>query len=343
MTHRRLDRRGYSGLNVLVTGADGFIGSHLTEMLVRAGANVTALALYNSFDSHGWLDDLPREIREELRLVRGDVRDGAFIGSTVAGHDVVFHLAALIAIPHSYVAAQSYVDTNVVGTLNVLEAARVHGVQRVVHTSTSEVYGTAIVTPIDESHPLQGQSPYSASKIGADMMAEAFARSYDLPVVILRPFNTYGPRQSERAVIPTVIRQVLDDNAKKIRIGDLTPRRDFTFVEDTAAVFLTVGIDDRIAFGTPYNAGSGRSVTVSEVIDLVQSIAGTDKPIEQDAMRVRPINSEVRVLLADASRLTAATGWFPQVALRDGLDQTVGWWRRRMANGRVRPELTFAT
>ncbi len=234
-------RVNYSGLNVLVTGADGFIGSHLTETLTSNGAKVTALALYNSFDSHGWLDDLPRAARSKLRLVRGDVCDSAFVHRLMKRQDIVFHLAALIAIPHSYVAAQSYVDTNVLGTLNVLEAARENDVLRVVHTSTSEVYGTALTTPITESHPLQGQSPYSASKIGADMMAEAFARSFDLRVAILRPFNTFGPRQSERAVIPTILRQALDPHCRAIMIGDTTPVRDFTFVEDTAAAFLAVG------------------------------------------------------------------------------------------------------
>ncbi|WP_457489165.1 SDR family NAD(P)-dependent oxidoreductase, partial [Tardiphaga sp. P5_C10] len=200
----------YLGARILVTGADGFIGSHLTEALVSAGANVTALAQYNSFDSHGWLDDLPDSTRKKVNLVRGDIRDAAFVGRLVPGHEIVFHLAALIAIPYSYVAAQSYVETNVLGTLNVLEAARQHGTERVIHTSTSEVYGTAITMPIDENHPLQGQSPYSASKIAADMMAGAFAKSFGVPVVILRPFNTFGPRQSERAIIAAIIRQALD-------------------------------------------------------------------------------------------------------------------------------------
>src|SRR6185312_8670130 len=200
----------YDGKKVLVTGADGFIGSHLTETLVRNGADVTALALYNSFDSYGWLDDLPDSVRGQLKLVRGDVRDSAFLDRIMRGQAVVFHLAALIAIPYSYAAAQSYVETNILGTVNVLEAARQWETERVVHTSTSEVYGTARTMPISETHALQGQSPYSASQIGADMMAESYARSFDVPVVILRPFNTYGPRQSERAIVPTVIRQTLD-------------------------------------------------------------------------------------------------------------------------------------
>ena len=211
----------YAGTKVLVTGADGFIGSHLTEALVSSGGGVTALAQYNSFDSHGWLDDLPESVRDTINLVRGDIRDAAFVDRLVHGHEIVFHLAALIAIPHSYVAPQSYVETNVLGTLNILEAARQHGTERVVHTSTSEVYGTALTMPINESHPLQGQSPYSASKIAADMMAEAFARSFGVPVVLLRPFNTFGPRQSERAIIGTIIRQALDPSCATIMVGDL--------------------------------------------------------------------------------------------------------------------------
>ena len=228
----------YKGAKVLVTGADGFIGSHLTEALARQGAKVTALALYNSFDSHGWLDDLPESVRSQLHMVRGDVRDGAFVSRLVQGQEYVFHLAALIAIPYSYAAPQSYIETNVIGTLNVLEAARQWGTERIVHTSTSEVYGTALTMPINESHPLQGQSPYSASKIGADMMAEAFARSFGLPVVTIRPFNTFGPRQSERAIIPTIIRQALDPTCDAIMVGDTSPIRDLTFVEDTAAAFM---------------------------------------------------------------------------------------------------------
>ena len=225
----------YAGVCVLVTGADGFIGSHLTEALIADGAQVTALSAYNSFDQAGWLDDLSDDARAKVRLVRGDIRDSAFMRRLVHDQQVVFHLAALIAIPHSYRSPQSYIDTNVLGTLNVLEAARDMGVQRVIHTSTSEVYGTAITTPISESHPLQGQSPYSASKIGADMMAEAFARSFDLPIAILRPFNTFGPRQSERAVIPSLIRQALDPDCPAIKVGNTTPIRDLTFVTDTVA------------------------------------------------------------------------------------------------------------
>jgi len=331
----------YNGLHVLVTGSDGFIGSHLTEKLVDRGANVTALCLYNSFDKFGWIDDLPGNVRSKLKLVRGDVRDSSFVRSIMRGQDVVFHLAALIAIPYSYIAAQSYVETNVVGTLNVLEAAREMKVQRIVHTSTSEVYGTALTMPIKEDHPLQGQSPYSASKIGADMMAESFYRSFDLPVAILRPFNTFGPRQSERAVIPTIIRQVLDPACETIQIGDTTPVRDFTFVEDTADAFLALGCAGNVQFGRPYNAGSGKSVTVRQVIDLALELTNSRKPLEQDPARARPPNSEVRALLADSTKIANDAGWRPSVEFREGLRRTIDWWQKRLASGKVREGRSF--
>ncbi|MET0708293.1 MAG: SDR family NAD(P)-dependent oxidoreductase [Tardiphaga sp.] len=333
----------YSGTRILVTGADGFIGSHLTEALVAAGGDVTALAQYNSFDSHGWLDDLPDATRKAIRLVRGDVRDAAFVSRLVAGHQIVFHLAALIAIPHSYLSVQSYVDTNVIGTVNVLEAARQHGTERVVHTSTSEVYGTAMTMPIDESHPLQGQSPYSASKIAADMMAEAFARSFGLPVVTLRPFNTFGPRQSERAIIATTIRQVLDPSCQAIMVGDATTVRDLTFVEDTAAAFMAAGLAEGIEFGQSYNAGSQRSIKIGSLIDLILEITSSNKPVVQDEKRLRPTNSEVRALLADSTRFHHATGWSPKVSLQDGLARTVDWWRGRLSARQVRRQKDFIT
>lgn len=326
----------YQGIKVLVTGADGFIGSHLTERLVDRGADVTALCQYNSFDMYGWLDDLPEETCRALKRVRGDIRDAAFVRRLLDGQQIVFHLAALIAIPHSYEAAQSYVDTNIGGTLNILEAARACRPERIIHASSSEVYGTAITTPISEEHPLQGQSPYSASKIGADMMVEAFVRSFGLPVGILRPFNTFGPRQSERAVIPTVIRQMLDPACEKLRIGDTSTVRDFTFVEDTVAAFLTLGAAGEIAFGRPYNAGSGKATAISELIDLVADITGIGKPVERESRRMRPEDSEVRALLADSGRLTAHLGWRPKTELRDGLASTISWWQRRLASGRVR-------
>ena len=333
----------YMGTKILVTGADGFIGSHLTEGLVSAGADVTALAQYNSFDSHGWLDDLPDQIRKNVNLVRGDVRDAAFISRLVPGHEIIFHLAALIAIPHFYAAAQSYVDTNVLGTLNVLEAARQSGTERIVHTSTSEVYGTAIKMPIDESHPLQGQSPYSASKIAADMMAEAFARSFGLPVVILRPFNTYGPRQSERAIIPTIIRQALDPSCPAIMVGDSTTVRDLTFVTDTAAAFMAAGQADGIEYGQAFNAGSQRAIMIGDLIDVIIDLTSSRKPVLQDEKRLRPTNSEVRALLADSTRFVRATGWSPQVKLREGLERTVNWWHNRFSAMQVRRQQDFMT
>jgi NAD dependent epimerase/dehydratase len=328
---------------ILVTGADGFIGSHLTEALVSADARVTALAQYNSFDSHGWLDDLPEPVRDKVNIVRGDVRDAAFISRLVHGHEIVFHLAALIAIPHSYVAPQSYVETNVLGTLNVLEAARQHGTERVVHTSTSEVYGTALTMPIDESHPLQGQSPYSASKIAADMMAEAFARSFGLPVVILRPFNTFGPRQSERAIIGTTIRQALDPSCPAIMVGDATTVRDLTFVTDTAAAFMVAGLSEKLEYGRAYNAGSQRAIMVGDLIELIVDLTSSRKPVVQDNKRLRPPNSEVRALLADCTRFTRATGWSPRVELQKGLERTVEWWHRRLSDKQVRWRRDFIT
>jgi UDP-glucose 4-epimerase len=333
----------YADRKVIVTGADGFIGSHLTEALVSAGAAVTALAQYNSFDSHGWLDDLSEPVRDRLNLVRGDVRDAAFIGRLVQGHEIVFHLAALIAIPHSYIAPQSYVETNVLGTLNVLEAARQHGIERIVHTSTSEVYGTALTMPINESHPLQGQSPYSASKIAADMMAESFARSFGVPVVILRPFNTFGPRQSERAIIGTLIRQALDPASPAIMVGDATTVRDLTFITDTTAAFAAAGLSANLEFGQAYNAGNQRAIMVGDLIDLIVDLTSCSKPVIQDNKRLRPPNSEVRALLADCTRFTRATGWAPQVTLREGLERTLEWWQRRFSSKQVRRQRDFIT
>ncbi len=331
------------GVRVLVTGADGFIGSHLTERLARDGAFVTAMSLYNSFDSHGWLDDLPAGLSDNLSLVRGDVRDPSFVRNVVSGQDIVFHLAALIAIPYSYVAARSYVETNVLGTLNVLEASRDAAPKRIVVTSTSEVYGTAQTMPIAESHPLHGQSPYSATKIGADMLAEAYARSFGLPVVILRPFNTFGPRQSERAVIPTIIRQALDPACRVLKLGDTTTLRDFTFVEDTVAAFQAVAEAPSIDYGRPYNAGSGTAVSVADVIALISDLTGNHKPAEHEDQRFRPANSEVRALIADSRQLTADTGWRAETALREGLAHTIAWWQSRFDHSKVRESHAYMT
>ncbi len=329
----------WKGRRVLVTGADGFIGSCLTEKLVAAGARVTALSLYNSFDTVGWLDTVPAT--NNLVVVRGDIRDSGFVQRLMREQEIVLHLAALISIPHSYTAAHAYVDTNVNGTLNVLEAARTLGTSRLVVTSTSEVYGTARYEPIDEDHPLQGQSPYSASKIGADAMAEAYARSHEVPVVILRPFNTFGPRQSERAIIPTILRQVLDPACSDVQLGDLTPRRDFTFVEDTAAAFLAAAIAPEIAYGTPFNAGSGKSISIGELVETIRSTLGSSKPVVASAERMRPFASEVRALIANSQKFTAATGWTPTITLAEGIRRTATWWQERLARGAARTATNY--
>jgi UDP-glucose 4-epimerase len=331
----------YRGRRVLVTGADGFIGSHLAEALVRANAEVTALALYNAFDRYGWLDEVDGEVRSSMRLVRGDIRDGVAMHRLADGHDVIFHLAALIGIPYSYDSAQSYIDVNVTGTLNILEAARAHSVGRVVHTSTSEVYGTAQTQPIPEQHPLVAQSPYAASKIAADKLAESYALSFDLPVAILRPFNTYGPRQSERAVIPTVIRQALDPACDTISVGDTTPTRDFNYVVDTVAAFVAAGEADALDYGRAYNTGTGTAVSVASMIEIVRAATGTNKPVNQEQSRFRPENSEVRALIADPRALRAATGWAPKIDLKSGIGTTVAWWRERLAKGNVRADAHY--
>ena len=331
----------WAGIRVAVTGADGFIGSHLTEALVEAGAHVKALAQYNSFDSHGWLDDLKPQVRSELELVRGDIRDAGQMRDFCRDSSVVFHLAALISIPFSYDTPSSYIQTNVQGTANVLAAALAGGAQKVVHTSTSEVYGTAITAPIAEDHPLQGQSPYSASKIGADMMAMAYHRSFACPVVTLRPFNTYGPRQSERAVLPTVTRQAIDPACPEIRLGDLTPKRDFCFVADTVAAFLAAGATGDAANGKVFNAGTGRMVTVGEAAELIRGIVGTDKPIVAETVRKRPANSEVMALQADWHAFADATGWSPATALEDGLGQLIGWWQGRQGAWRREADYVY--
>lgn len=324
---------------VFITGADGFIGSHLAERLVGLGAEVTALALYNSFDANGWLDDSPATVRDAMTVVRGDIRDPHQMADLCKGQDVVMHLAALIAIPYSYDAPSSYVQTNVQGTVNILQGALKGGASRVVHTSTSEVYGTAQFTPITEDHPLQGQSPYSGSKIATDMMVDSFARSFDLPVVTVRPFNTYGPRQSERAVISTVIRQALDPNCDSIRVGDLTPTRDFNFVDDTVSAFLAAARLDAAHIGQTFNAGSGRMVSIADMVGMVQTVTGSDKSIIQEQHRKRPEKSEVMALMADASRLTSASGWKTEVSLEEGLAKTINWWRGRL--DRLRADASY--
>lgn len=324
----------FSGLSVAVTGADGFIGSHLVEELVHRGAHVRALAQYNSMDTLGWLDELSLAVRNELEVVRGDLRDQSQMIAFCKNRQLVFHLAALISIPFSYDAPSAYVQTNVQGTANILDAALKGGAEKVVHTSTSEVYGTAITAPIREDHPLQGQSPYSASKIGADMMATAYQRSFNCPVVTLRPFNTYGPRQSERAVLPTIVRQVVDENCTGITLGDLSPKRDFCFVKDTVAAFLAIAGTGPETNGSVFNAGTGRMVTIEQALEVVCEITGIEKPISEDAQRLRPANSEVLVLQADYTKLNNLTGWAPSFTLEQGLARMIDWWRDRGGNWR---------
>lgn len=307
------------GMKVLVTGADGFIGSHLTEMLVAGGYDVRALALYNSFNNWGWLEEVG--CKKDIEVVSGDVRDPFFCEKIMEGIDTVYHLAALIAIPYSYVAPQSYIETNVTGTLNICQAAMKHKVRRVLHTSTSEVYGTAKYVPIDEKHPLQPQSPYSASKIGADAMALSYHLSFQLPVTVVRPFNTFGPRQSMRAVIPTIIGQ-LAAGKKEISLGDLRPTRDFNFVKDTCAGFMSIAKHDN-TIGQTLNIGTGVEVTIEETFNLIRDIMGVDARILKDDQRIRPENSEVFRLCADASALKKLTGHAPRYDLRRGLEETV--------------------
>jgi NAD dependent epimerase/dehydratase len=325
---------GWAGRRALVTGGGGFIGSHLVELLVREGADVRVYVHYNARSDWGNLELVPQEVLEAVEVVSGDIADPFSVGRAVAGRDVVFHLAALIGIPYSYVAPQSYVATNVLGTVNVLEAVRAADGARLVHTSTSETYGSARYTPIDEEHPLQGQSPYSASKIAADKMVESYIRSFELPAATLRPFNTYGPRQSLRAVIPTIVTQALSGDV--VRLGSLTPVRDLTFVTDTARAFVAVA-DSDAALGTSLNAGSGKGIAIGDLAALILELLGSRARIETEEARVRPEASEVIELVADAARLRELTGWSPEVELRDGLAQTIEFLRERLAH--LKPHL----
>jgi NAD dependent epimerase/dehydratase len=319
----------WGGRRVLVTGAGGFIGSHLAEELVRRGATVRAMVRYNGRSDLGRLADVDPALRAEMEIVHSDITDPFAVRRAVAGSHTVFHLAALIAIPYSYAAPASYVATNVSGTLNVLEAVREEQVTRLVHTSTSETYGTARYTPIDEAHPLQPQSPYSASKIGADCVAESYHRSFGTPVATIRPFNTYGPRQSSRAVIPTIAAQVVAGR-EKIALGDTRPVRDLTFVTDTVAGFLAVAGADE-CLGTVTNVGNGRGITIGDLARLIGEVAGRPElEVVADPQRIRPAASEVFELVADASAARERCGWQPRVALRDGLAEVVAYVREHL-------------
>jgi NAD dependent epimerase/dehydratase len=320
----------WNGKKVLVTGGGGFIGSHLTERLVELGASTRALVHYNALGSWGWLDHSP--LKDQVEVVSGDICDRDSVHGALHGVDVVFHLAALIAIPYSYRAPESYVRTNIVGTLNVLQAARELGTERVVHTSTSEVYGTARYVPIDEGHPLQGQSPYSASKLSADKMAEAFHLSFQVPVVTVRPFNTFGPRQSARAIIPTVISQCLV--GQTVRLGSTTPTRDLNYVANTVEGFVKAAEAPR-AIGQTVNLGSGREISVGDLARKIAELIGQDIQIECDQQRLRPDASEVERLLADNRLARELLGWEPQVDLETGLLHTIEWMRASLE--RYRP------
>lgn len=316
------------GKKILVTGADGFIGSHLVEYLIRQGADVRAFVYYNSFNSWGWLDQSPNDIKRSLEVFAGDIRDPHGVRTAMQGSDVVLHLAALIAIPYSYHSPDTYIDTNIKGTLNIVQAARDLGVDRVVHTSTSEVYGTARFVPITEDHPLQGQSPYSASKIGADQIAQSFFLSFETPVTTIRPFNTYGPRQSARAVIPTIITQIAS-GMDSIKLGAIHPTRDFNFVRDTVRGFCSVAECDA-ALGKVINVGSNYEISVGETANLIADIMGREVRFTSEEQRMRPAGSEVERLWADNKLAHELTGWKPEYAgiegLRRGLKETIDWF-----------------
>lgn len=313
---------------ILVTGADGFIGSHLTEALVRMGCDVKAFVYYNSFNSWGWLDEAPEEIKNEIEVFAGDIRDPHGVKQAMQGCDVVLHLAALIAIPYSYHSPDTYVDTNIKGTLNILQAARELGVKKVVHTSTSEVYGTARYVPIDEEHPLQGQSPYSATKIGADQLALSFYRSFNTPVAVIRPFNTYGPRQSARAVIPTIITQIAAGQ-RELHLGSLHPTRDFNYIDDTVKGFIAVAESEK-SLGEVINIGSNYEVSIGDLVQAITDIMKADIEIKTDDKRIRPEKSEVERLWADNNKAAQLTGWQPEYAgmegLKRGLQETIEWF-----------------
>lgn len=315
----------FQGAKVLVTGADGFIGSHLVEALLAEKASVRALVCYNSFNSWGWLDEFPKDLQSKIEVISGDIRDPHCVKKLMEGIDVAFHLAALIAIPYSYAAPDSYVDTNIKGTLNVLQSARELGTKKILVTSTSEVYGTAKYVPIDEKHPFQGQSPYSATKIGADRISESFYRSFGLPVTIVRPFNTYGPRQSARAVIPTIISQ-LQSGMRQIKLGSLTPTRDLVFVKDTARAFVEIAKTDNLA-GEEINVATQKEISIGELAQRIMSLMEAEAEIISEDIRMRPKDSEVERLLGSNEKIKKLVGWQPRYDLDEGLAQTISWFK----------------
>ena len=314
-------------MKILVTGADGFIGSHVVETLVKSGHEVRAFVLYNSFNSWGWLDDSDKSVRESIDVFAGDIRDPHGVDNAVSGQDVILNLAALIAIPYSYHSPDTYIDTNIKGTLNILQAARRHEVSRVIQTSTSEVYGTAQYIPIDEKHPLHPQSPYAASKVGADQLALSFHASFNTPVGVLRPFNTYGPRQSARAVIPTIISQLA--TGREVKLGSLSPTRDFSFVQDTANGFLAAATSDAIV-GQTVNLGSGFEISIQETAETIAKLMNVELKLANDEQRVRPESSEVERLYASIQKAKEVLGWQPQLkgleGFKAGLKQTIDWF-----------------
>ena len=311
-----------NGKNILITGADGFIGSHLTEMLVKKDAKIKALSLYNSFNNWGWLENI--DCIDEIEVICGDIRDTNFINKITKDIDVIFHLAALIAIPYSYIAPDSYIDTNINGTLNIGQAALQNQVSKVIHTSTSEVYGTAQYVPIDEKHPLQPQSPYSATKIGADALAESFYRSFNLPLTIVRSFNTFGPRQSARAVIPTIITQIASGK-KQIMLGDTRPTRDFNYVKDTCNGFIELAECNK-AIGEIVNIGSNYEISVGDTLNIIKELMNSDIEFITDKQRLRPEKSEVNRLWCDNTKINTLTGFKPEYSLKDGLKETIEWF-----------------
>lgn len=312
---------------ILITGADGFIGSHLTEKLVKEGFNVRPFVFYNSFNSWGWLDTLSNDIKKSIDVYPGDIRDQDCVYQAASGCDVIMHLAALIAIPYSYRVPKSYIETNVIGTYNVLSAARHSSVARVVHTSTSEIYGTAKYVPIDEKHPASGQSPYSASKIAADQLAYSFYCSFDLPVVTIRPFNTYGPRQSARAIIPSIITQIAN-GCQELKLGSLSPTRDLSYVEDVVEAFIKVAGEDQL-IGDTINIGSGKEISIGALVDRIAYLMKTDVKTISDTKRIRPQKSEVYRLCADITKAKKTIGYHPRHSLDQGLTKTIEWFSDR--------------